>query len=159
LAAELGGTSREAVLRLLQCASGLAFVGTGLLLDRRVTRAGPEARARAALLWSANPLLWHQLIAGGHLDSLLSLLVVGGVTVAAVRPRAAPEPWRPLVSGALFGLAGLVKATAAAPAAGVAVATLLGRRDFRRLGLYAGGGLVVAGIGYAAVGGSTAWEP
>lgn len=159
LAAELGGASREAVLRLLQCASGLAFVGTGLLLDRRVARAGPAARSRAALLWSANPLLLHQLVAAGHLDSLLSLLVAGGVAVVMVRPREGPSRWRPLVSGMLFGLAGLVKATAAAPAAGVAAASLIGRRDLRRLGLFVVGGLVTAGIGYAAAGGASALRP
>lgn len=159
LTAELGGTSREAVLRLLQCASGLAFVATGLLLDRHVRRAGPTARARAALLWSANPLLWHQLIAAGHLDSLLSLLVAGGVAVLVLGQGETPRRWRPLVSGALFGLAGLVKATAGAPAAGVALASLVVRRDLRRFGLFVGGTVVVAGVGYAAAGGARALKP
>jgi hypothetical protein len=164
VAAELGGTSREAVLRLLQCASGLAFVGTGLLLDRRLAGSGPGTRARGALLWSGNPLLLHQLVAGGHLDSLLSLLVAAGVAVVCstsgrARPEADASAWRPLVSGVLLGLAGLVKATAGAPAVGLAVGALGGRRDLRRFGLFAGAGLVVAGVGYAAAGGTSALAP
>jgi hypothetical protein len=180
LAASLGGHSREAVLRLLSGASGLAFVATGLLLDRRASRFGPEARRRAALLWSANPLLLHQLVAGGHLDSLLALLVTGGVLAAdADRTRlsgtrlsgtrlSGTRLGNSVLSGGLLGLAGLVKATAAAPAAGLAIAQALTGDDragdrrtagLRRVAAFGAAGVVVAALGYAAVGGLSALTP
>ncbi|MDQ1633005.1 MAG: alpha,6-mannosyltransferase [Frankiaceae bacterium] len=165
LAADLGGDSREEVLRLLQITSGVAFVATGLLLDRLVARRSRQdpaaARRRAAVLWSANPLLLHQLVGGAHLDAQLALLVLGAVAVATGRYRR--RVGGALVTGALLGLAGLVKATAAAPAAGLVVGQLLdgnsGRRARGRLAalLLAGGG--VAAAGYLAVGGRTALVP
>lgn len=166
LAAEIGGDDREVVLRLLQVAAGGVFLGTGLLLDRRAARTGPEARRRAALLWSLNPLLLHQLVAGAHLDGSLTLLVVAAVLVWHPGLTGRGGVARSAGSGALLGLAGLLKATAAAPAAGLAVANLLvarhqGGRDGRWAGpaAFVGAGLVVTGLGYAAVGGAAALEP
>ncbi|HSP38178.1 MAG TPA: hypothetical protein VLR26_10525, partial [Frankiaceae bacterium] len=138
-----------------------------------------------ALLWSLNPLLLHQLVAGGHLDSLLALLVVAAVLLAELPFRRAWRGsggraggwwgggrwgdgyWGSVASGAVFGVAGLVKATAAAPAAGVAVALLLdrGRPGDRRAGplartaAFVAAGAVVAALGYTAVGGLSALTP
>ncbi len=170
VAAELGGGSREAVLRLLQVTSGVAFVATGLLLDRLVAgRARTDvdgARRRAAVLWSVNPLLLHQLVAGAHLDAQLALLVLAAVAVVTGRHRERVAAG--LATGVLLGAAALVKATAAAPAAGLVVG-LLPRRGARgggttrraptRLAALVGGGGVVAAVGYLAAGGTTALAP
>lgn len=165
VAAEVGGDSREVVLRLLQATSGVSFVATGLLLDRLVARRAvrdPDAaRRRAAVLWSANPLLLHQLVAGAHLDAQLALLVLAAVAVATGRHR--ERVVAGLATGALLGLAGLVKATAAAPAAGLVVGQVLrGAAPARPRGrlvalLLAGGG--VAAVGYLLAGGRTALVP
>ena len=60
-------------------------------------------RLRAALLWTANPLLWLQLVAGAHLDVLAAGAVLAAVAVAA-RSR--------LAAGALAGVAAAIKAPA-----------------------------------------------
>ncbi len=178
LAAAVGGPSREKVLRILLGASGVAFLLTALLLDRVAARAGPDGRRWAALLWALNPLLLHQLVAGGHLDALLTLLVLAGVLVLARGfaggggpggPGGTGSPggtavagWRSsALSGVVLGLAGLVKATAAAPAAGLAAAHLLvpGRRGRRPLAAFVAAGTAVAALGYAAVGGLHALGP
>ncbi|MDP9432549.1 MAG: hypothetical protein M3P91_07530 [Actinomycetota bacterium] len=42
-----------------------------------------HARRRVALLWTANPLLLHQLVAGGHLDAIVVVAVAGGLLLLA----------------------------------------------------------------------------
>ena len=64
--------------------NALAFALVVLALDR-LLRAGPEARLRAHLLWSLNPLLllWG-LVAAGHVDAVAA--AVGFLAVALVSP-------------------------------------------------------------------------
>ena len=164
LVAEVGGASRAAVLRGLAVLAGGAFLATGFLLDRVAARGRPGRprhprhpprhprhprhprsetagrRRTAALLWTCNPLLLLQLVAAGHVDGLLCLLAVGGVLLAASRP---------VLGGALLGLAGSVKATAAIPTLGA----LAGSRDRRRARPLAGAALAVVAAGYALAGG------
>jgi alpha-1,6-mannosyltransferase len=144
LVAHLGGESRATVLRGLAVVAGLAFLAAGWLLDR-VLRGDAAARRRAALLWTANPLLIVQLVAAAHLDGLVALAVLAAVA-AALRGRA-------LFTGLLLGAAGGLKVSAIVPAAGLAVA---GRR---RLPAITAGGLLVIVPGYLAVGGLRALEP
>lgn len=112
----IGATPRETV-RWLQRGAWLAFALTGLMLlcaanDR-------QAKLRAALLWSANPLLALHLVAGAHLDVLVALLVVASVLSAR----------QPLARGFAAGLAVAVKATAGWAALGL----VLGRPRTGRL--------------------------
>jgi alpha-1,6-mannosyltransferase len=77
-----------------------AFVLTGLLLHELCTTA--EGRRRAAVLWSANPLLLFTLVAGAHVDVLVAAAVVCAIALARRFP---------LAAGAAIGLAATVKLT------------------------------------------------
>ena len=66
LAAHLGGGRAWATIWVLMIMAGVAFLATGYVLAR--TAANP---VRAALLWTANPLLIVELVTAGHLDIIL----------------------------------------------------------------------------------------
>jgi hypothetical protein len=142
LVARVGGNSRATVLRGLAVLSGIAFLATGFLLDAVAGSGRDPLRRRrlVALLWICNPLLILQLVAAGHVDGLLCLLVLGGVLLAARRPA---------IAGALLALGGAVKATAVVPAIGV-LAALRPRRALAELISAAIGVTVIA---YASAGG------
>jgi hypothetical protein len=144
LVARIGGDSRALALRGLEVLSALAFLATGFLLESAARGGRDSLRRRrfVALLWTCNPLLILQLVAAGHVDGLLCLLVLGGVLLAARRPA---------VAGALLGLAGAVKATAIVPVLGVLTA-LRPRRASMEL-VSAGVGVTV--VAYASAG---AWH-
>jgi hypothetical protein len=142
LVAKIGGDSRATVLRGLAVLAGIAFLATGFVLDA-AARAGRDAlhrRRLTALLWTANPLLILQLVAAGHVDGLLCLAVLPAVLLAGRRP---------VIGGALLGLAGAIKATAIVPALGV-LAVLRPRRALTPL-MAAGIGTTV--LAYALAGG------
>jgi hypothetical protein len=148
LVARVGGDSRATVLRGLAVLAGLMFLATGLLLDV-VARGGrdPLRRRRlVALLWTCNPLLILQLVAAGHVDGLLCLVVLGGVLLAARRPA---------IAGVLLGLAGALKATALVPAVGVVAAL----RPRRRLSPLIAAGIGVSVLAYASAGGAHVLTP
>ena len=65
------------VLSLLNAA---AFAVTGLLLHR-LTRGDTRRQQRAALLWTANPLLLQVLVAGAHVDSQAIVFAVAALAV------------------------------------------------------------------------------
>jgi alpha-1,6-mannosyltransferase len=137
VAAAVGGKDVAVTVLVLDLAGAAVFIGAGLLLQRACP-AG--SRRRAALLWTANPLLWLQLVAGAHLDVLAAGAALAAVVVAA-RSR--------LAAGALAGVAAAIKA----PAVLVWVALAFSaRRSRRALAELAIGGLVVAGTGYAVAG-------
>jgi hypothetical protein len=69
LAAEIGGRSVRGVVFVLSLLNLAAFAGTGLLAHR-LARGRRDQQLRAALLWSANPLLLQVLVAGSHVDGL-----------------------------------------------------------------------------------------
>jgi hypothetical protein len=95
LVAEAGGGSPRRTVWFWQLVAGTAFLVVGAVLDR-LTRYDPRARARAAVLWTLNPLLLGQLVLGAHLDVLAAAPAVG---VLALATRA------PLVAGLLVGIA------------------------------------------------------
>ena len=68
-AAELGGTSLARITFWLKLEEAVAFCAVILILDR-LLRSDPEMRLRAHLLWSVNPLLLWEIVAGGHIDGL-----------------------------------------------------------------------------------------
>ena len=83
-AAELGGTSLARITFWLKLEEAIAFGAVILALDR-LLRSEPERRLRAHLLWSVNPLLLWEIVAGGHIDGLA--VVFGLLGIAALRAR------------------------------------------------------------------------
>ncbi|MEV0582714.1 polyprenol phosphomannose-dependent alpha 1,6 mannosyltransferase MptB [Nonomuraea sp. NPDC050310] len=138
LASWIGGDSVRLTVFVLAVVNVAAFVGTGLLIDR-FTRHDPVRRLRGAMLWTANPLLIYQLVAGMHVDTLAIACMV-----AALLARD-----RPGRSGVLLGLGVAVKLNAGLVALGPAWEL---RRRPGRLALVAGVALAVVVAGYAIVG-------
>ncbi|MBB6556759.1 hypothetical protein HD593_011554 [Nonomuraea rubra] len=138
LASWIGGDSLKLTMFVLALVNAAAFIATALLIDR-FTRDDPTRRLRAALLWTANPLLLYQLVAGMHVDTLAIACMV-----AALLARS-----RPVGAGALLGLGVAVKVNAGLVALGPAWEL---RRRPARLALMAGCAVVVVVVGYAIVG-------
>ncbi|MGW7824948.1 hypothetical protein ACWGLF_44650 [Streptomyces puniciscabiei] len=110
-AAYVGGDRPWLTVSALMLANAAAFLATGYLLIRTA-----DDPARAALLWSANPLLIGLMVAGGHLDTLVAALAVCAVRLATrVGGR-----HHDLMVGALIGLACGVKISAALLGVGLA---------------------------------------
>jgi hypothetical protein len=154
-AAELGGTSLARITFWLKLEEALAFVAVILALDRML-RADPEMRLRAHLLWSVNPLLLWEIVAGGHIDGLAVAFGLAGV--AALRSRSAPEGSGspPTVPAAGAALAGLLIGVATGIKVeyalfGLAVAWAC-RRSVRALAAAAAGFAVIAVPAYLASG-------
>lgn len=138
LASWIGGDSLRLTMFVLALVNAAAFVATGLLIDR-FTRDDPVRRLRAALLWTANPLLLYQLVAGMHVDTLAIACMV-----AALLARS-----RPAGSGVLLGLGVAIKVNAGLVALGPAWEL---RRRPARLALMAGCAVAVVVVGYLIVG-------
>jgi len=129
-----------------------------------MTRRDPSWQLRAALLWSANPLLLQVLVAGAHVDGQAAVFGVAAV-VLVTGARAGPArvglvPY--VVAGVLVGLGFAVKVTTALVGLGLAVAMVLaaGRR-WRRLlpGLAAlAAGFAVTAAAAVAIGGPAMLE-
>jgi hypothetical protein len=111
LASLIGGDSVRLTVFVLAVVNALAFVVTAMLLHRfaRRDRAG---QARAALLWTVNPLVIYQLVAGMHVDTLAIVFVV-----AALAAGGAGRWW---AVGPLLGLGIAVKVNAGLVALGPA---------------------------------------
>jgi hypothetical protein len=75
------------VLSLLNLA---AFAGTGLLAHR-LARGRRDRQMRAALLWTANPLLLQVLVAGAHVDGLAVCCAVSALALFSLSLRYAPR--------------------------------------------------------------------
>lgn len=119
LASHVGGDSVRLTVFVMALVNAAAFVATGLLLHRD-TAGDPVRQRRAALLWTANPLLVYELVAGMHLDTVAIAFVVAGLVARR---------------GVLLGLGVAVKATVGVVALGTAWEL---RRSPRRLALVAG---------------------
>ena len=119
-AAELGGTSAARIIFWLKLWTTIAFGAVVLALDR-LTRADPARRARAHLLWSANPLLLWVLLAAGHVDILAAAAGFFGLLVLrGQKPGEEPGALRGLAAGLLVGVAGDIKVIYLLLAVGVA---------------------------------------
>lgn len=143
LSAAVGDGSLRRTVWAWQLLCGLAFLATGLALDRiaagsRAGAAGTAARARVAVVWTLNPLLLGQLVLGAHVDVLAAAAAAGAVAVAARRP---------LVAGALLGAAAATKA----PFALAGVALLWGVRRLPRRAAWRSVALGALGAGLVLV--------
>jgi hypothetical protein len=136
----LAGDNVASTVLVLDLVGAAVFIASGVLLQRL---AGDDiTRRRAALLWTANPLLWLEVVAGGHLDVLVAGLVIAAVAVA---------PRSRLAAGALTGAAAAVKA----PAGLVWVAFVWAARRSRQAVIaLTTGAVLVAGVTYAIAGGA-----
>ena len=131
LAALIGGTSARLIVFVLGLANLAAFAGTALLLHR-ATRADPDRQLRAALLWTANPLLLQLLIAGAHVDVQAAAFAVAAVVVV-FRP-GLPGTGRAGLAGILAGLGFAVKVSDVLVVLGLAIALAVWCwPDWRRL--------------------------
>ena len=133
LASLVGGSSLHTTVLVLMLLNGAAFLGTGLLLHR-LLRGDRSRQVRAALLWSLNPLLLYELVAGAHLDTVAVALGVAGLAVVRRRSGGA------FAAGVLVGAAVAVKLPLAL--LGGALAWVLRRKPWR---------LVLLGLGASAV--------
>jgi hypothetical protein len=110
LAARLGGASAARITLWLKLWNSAAFALVALVADRAL-RAAPARRLRAHLLWTANPLLWWDIVASGHVDVLAAALGLCGLLLVGHRSdAAAPALYRALAAGALVGAATGIKA-------------------------------------------------
>ena len=160
-AAELGGTSLARITFWLKLEEAAAFGAVILILDR-LLRSEPEMRLRAHLLWSVNPLLLWEIVAGGHIDGLA--VVFGLLGVVALRARPGPGEGGPRPGSIPAGQIGAGGAVLAGVAIGVATGVkveyaLFGlavawacRRSLRALAAAAAGFAVVAIPVYLAAG-------
>src|SRR5579872_2601696 len=108
-AAELGSTSAARIVFWLKLWGALAFGAVALALDRLLRR-DPARRARAHLLWTANPLLLWVLVAAGHVDVMAAAAGLLGLVVMRGRePGAEPGALQGLAAGLLVGIAADIK--------------------------------------------------
>ena len=134
LASLIGGTSARLTVFMLSLLNVIAFAVTGLLLHL-LARGDRARQLRAALLWTANPLLLQVLVAGAHVDSQAIVFVVGALVVFALRNPNGSRPASPVRqalaaagAGALIGLGFAVKPTMVLAGAGLAIACVIGWR-------------------------------
>ncbi len=80
LASLIGGTSARLTVFVLGLVNLAAFGAIALLLHR-MTRGDQARQLRAALLWTANPLMLLLLVAGAHVDGQAAAFAVAAVAV------------------------------------------------------------------------------
>jgi hypothetical protein len=147
VAAKLGGASLARTVFWLKVVNAFAFAGVAFAADR-LLRNDPAARARAHVLWTANPLLLWNLIAAGHIDLFAAAVGVAGLLIAD-RWVAGPPLWRALLAGLCVGAAIDIKANYALFLLALGWAF---RRNIRELLMAGAGSLLVLVPSYAASG-------
>ena len=126
-AAWAGGASVRLIVFVLSLINVLAFALTGLILHW-LGRGDAGRQLRAALLWTANPLMLMILVAGAHIDTQAIVFGVAAIALAtagrAAAGAGAAARWQWLIwagVGALVGLGFAIKVTTALVGAGIAV--------------------------------------
>ncbi len=148
-AAELGGTSMARVTFWLKLFISIAFGAVALMLDR-VLRPDPARRLRGHLLWTLNPLLLWEIVAGGHIDGLSAAFGLLGILLLNTgRNGERPALTRFLLAGLFIGIAAAIKIPYAAFGLGVVWA---GRKSAAALAAALGGFAVIFIPVYAAAG-------
>jgi hypothetical protein len=134
VAAELAGPSAARTVFWLKVWNGLAYLAVALALDR-LARADAVRRTRMHLLWSVNPLLLLEVMAGGHLDVVSAALAFFALVVLCPGGAWRPGPRRWVLAGLLLGAAAAVKAPLLLVAAGLGWTARRSPRALARLGL------------------------
>jgi alpha-1,6-mannosyltransferase len=129
----LAGSSLREAVALNRIVAAAGFLLTGLVVHA-VSRTN-ERRRRAAILWSANPLLLYLLVGSGHVDALMALPLAAGIALVAVAS---------VISGVLLGVALGVKL----PAVLGLVGSLAGARRLRSGALVVASACVVGALVY-----------
>jgi hypothetical protein len=80
LASLIGGTSARLTVFVLDLVNLAAFAAIALLLHH-MTRSDRARQLRAALLWTANPLILMLVVAGAHIDGQAAFFGVAAVAV------------------------------------------------------------------------------
>jgi hypothetical protein len=154
LASLIGGTSARLTVFVLGLVNLAAFGAIALLLHR-MTRSDQARQLRAALLWTANPLLLMVLVAGAHVDGQAAFFGVAAVAVMFgpwSGPRPAAPTWpRAAVAGILVGLGFAVKVSDVLVGLGLAIALVIWLRPAWRRLLPV---LAALGTGFAATAGA-----
>ncbi|MEU8268574.1 polyprenol phosphomannose-dependent alpha 1,6 mannosyltransferase MptB [Sphaerisporangium sp. NPDC049002] len=140
LAGLIGGDSVRLIVFVLAVVNAAAFVATALLLHR-FTRDDRARQARTALLWTVNPLVIYQLVAGMHVDTLAVVFAVAALVTVGGR--------RWWATGPLLGLAIAVKVNAGLVALGPAWEL---RRQPRKLAVVAGTATLTVLVAYLLAG-------
>jgi hypothetical protein len=173
LASLIGGTSVRLTVFVMSLTNALAFLVTGLLLYR-TARGDPGRELRAALLWTANPLLLFELVGGAHNDVLALAFAVAGLVVFALPAPSTglPEPTgraertlgRCALAGLLIGAGAAVKINVAIAGGGPALVIVAEwwraragadrglSRAVARLAVLAASAAVIAGLAYLVAG-------
>jgi hypothetical protein len=125
-ASELAGTSVARAVFWLKVWNGLSYLVLVFLLDR-VTRSDAAQRARVHLMWSLNPFMLWEVIAGGHNDVLAAAL--GVCALLALRGTGS---LRAALAGTMLGFAAATKAQFVLFGTGLAWAS---RRSPQALGM------------------------
>jgi hypothetical protein len=154
LASLIGGTSARLTVFVLGLVNLAAFATIALLLHR-MTRGDQARQLRAALLWTANPLMLMLIVAGAHVDGQAAAFGVAAVAVMFGPwrgPRSAVPTWpRAAVAGILVGLGFAVKVSDVLVGLGLAIALAIWLRPaWRRLLPL----LAALGAGFAATAGA-----
>ncbi|MBO0820327.1 MAG: hypothetical protein J2P26_05700, partial [Nocardiopsaceae bacterium] len=149
LAAEIGGPRAWVTIWILMIMAGLAFLATGYVLMRNA--ANP---VRAALLWTANPILIVELVMAGHLDAFLALVAIVAVVLSRRRASVAND----VLVGLVVGVAAGIKITAGFVALGIAI-QLLHDRAWGRLARTAAVAAVTSAALYLLTWGVSALQP
>jgi hypothetical protein len=149
LSARLGGTSMALITFWLKVWVGLAFGAVVLLIDR-LLRDDQAMRLRAHLLWSLNPLLLWEIVAGGHIDGIAIAFGLGGlVTLRFTKSGGQPALVRCAAAGALLGAAAATKSPFALFLVGALWAV---RRSPSRIAAVLAGWAAFVGAVYAVTG-------
>lgn len=133
-ASAVGGDSLRLTVWAWQLVVAASFLLAGYALDR-LTRHDPAARARAAVLWTLNPVLLGVVVLGAHLDAIAAAAVLGTLALAQRHP---------LLAGACLGVAAGTKLPFAV--VGLAVCWGLRRLEWRAALRRAALGLLGAGL-------------
>lgn len=122
IAAKIAGNGPAApahAVFILGICNAVAFIVTGLLLQRLAP--GQAGRRRAAVFFSANPLLLFEGVSGAHIDVVVTLFVVAAIAALVWRPpNRVVDALATFGAGVLAGAAAAVKAAAALAAAALA---------------------------------------
>ena len=159
LVVRLSGGNLRVAVGLLDVVNAAAFAAAGWMAFI-LAGADDDRRRRAALAFGGNPVLLFAVVAGGHVDALAVVAVVGALALLRRRPGAGSSwdkegpgsPWgREWWAGIVAGAGVLVKLTAGLPVAGWA--WLLERSGRRRQAIAVVTGAVAASTaGYLGTG-------
>jgi hypothetical protein len=157
LATRLVG-STSALIWVFKAVSGLAAVGTLVLVARTAIRLWPTRAAFAAAMVGWNPVVLFHGVAGGHNDLLVGLAVAGALALLAGGAMAepslggatsGPSSRRELLAAAVLTLGTLVKASAVIPLVLLVIASVWRRPRAERVRALAAQAAVILLIGVA----------